>query len=398
MRAVKLSLDGDDFITPSQDCAVLAGTPASSRVNRTQSSSASALDGKRRRRSVEVRASSSASSGSASFGENGGKNGIDRAGGKKEKVKLRLADCLACSGCVTTSEVILAETQNVGELLSRMRAGGRSGEAPDGGGAIAVTVSPQSAASLAAFYFMGTGVAVPDAGTMIQLLSDALVGRGYADLVVSTGVAGDLALLATAREFVARKSGGAGRRLPLLGSSCPGWVCYAEKNGSSAAAAAEENLLVPLLSAVKSPQQLLGALMKRHAGAPATRHRAEPSGAEGIMDVDGDEDAQMCDAVECGVPGHSSREVYHCAVMPCYDKKLEASREENAFVGAIREGGEAQDEPVTKEVDCVLTTGEFAEVLGEMVRCLLRIFLRLSASRPPVCLSSPSNECWFSVR
>lgn len=41
--------------------------------------------------------------------------------------------------------------------------------------------------------------------------------------------------------------------LPVLSSSCPGWVCYAEKVQGAA--------VLPLLSRVKSPQQV-GALSK----------------------------------------------------------------------------------------------------------------------------------------
>src|SRR6266498_3159151 len=46
-------------------------------------------------------------------------------------------------------------------------------------------------------------------------------------------------------------------------------------------------------------------------------------------------------------------EIYHVAVMPCYDKKLEASREE--FFDA---------ELGTRDVDCVITAGELWELVG----------------------------------
>lgn len=41
---------------------------------------------------------------------------------------------------------------------------------------------------------------------------------------------------------------------PLLSSACPGWICYVEKTQAS---------LLPLLSRVKSPQQITGAILKR---------------------------------------------------------------------------------------------------------------------------------------
>ena len=46
---------------------------------------------------------------------------------------------------------------------------------------------------------------------------------------------------------------------------------------------------------------------------------------------------------------HRPNEVYHVTVMPCYDKKLEASRED--FY---------QDLYRTRDVDCVITSGKYA--------------------------------------
>ena len=37
----------------------------------------------------------------------------------------------------------------------------------------------------------------------------------------------------------------------------------------------------------------------------------------------------------CKRLGLQPRQVYHCAIMPCYDKKLEASREEFTLPGAL---------------------------------------------------------------
>lgn len=46
--------------------------------------------------------------------------------------------------------------------------------------------------------------------------------------------------------------------------------------------------------------------------------------------------------------------VYHVSVMPCYDKKLEASRPD-FFLEQFN----------TREVDCVLTTGEVEKMFSE---------------------------------
>lgn len=80
---------------------------------------------------------------------------------------------------------------------------------------------------------------------------------------------------------------GAPGPLPMLASACPGWVCYAEKTQAA-------NLL-PHISSTKSPQAIMGSIVKR---------RLAP------------------------LRGWDPARVYHCSVMPCYDKKLEASRED----------------------------------------------------------------------
>ncbi len=43
--------------------------------------------------------------------------------------------------------------------------------------------------------------------------------------------------------------------LPMLASACPGWVCYAEKTQGAA--------VLPHISTAKSPQAIMGTLVKR---------------------------------------------------------------------------------------------------------------------------------------
>lgn len=96
--------------------------------------------------------------------------------------------------------------------------------------------------------------------------------------------------------------------LPLLTSECPGWVCYAEKTQPQA---------LHFISTAKSPQQVMGEL------------------------------AKTVVAAHEGVPPAS---VYHTTVMPCFDKKLEASRRD--FYDEVQEAD---------AVDTVLTAGELLE-------------------------------------
>lgn len=82
-------------------------------------------------------------------------------------------------------------------------------------------------------------------------------------------------------------------------------MCYAEKTHGS--------YILPYISSTKSAQQIIGSLVKDH---------------------------------EASVFGRSPEQVYHVAVMPCFDKKLEASRQD--FYNDIYS---------TRDVDCVITSG-----------------------------------------
>ncbi|XP_077840185.1 cytosolic iron-sulfur assembly component 3 isoform X2 [Macaca mulatta] len=92
-----------------------------------------------------------------------------------------------------------------------------------------------------------------------------------------------------------------------------GWICYAEKTHGS--------FILPYISTARSPQQVMGSLVKDFF---AQQQRLTPD------------------------------KIYHVTVMPCYDKKLEASRPD--FFN---------QEHQTRDVDCVLTTGEVFRLLEE---------------------------------
>lgn len=85
-----------------------------------------------------------------------------------------------------------------------------------------------------------------------------------------------------------------------------GWICYAEKTHGS--------YILPYISTTKSPQQIIGSLVKDYM------------------------------ASKLGIPPN---QIYHVTVMPCFDKKLEASRSD--FYNDIYS---------TRDVDCVITSGK----------------------------------------
>ncbi|CAH1961727.1 unnamed protein product [Acanthoscelides obtectus] len=271
----------DDFITPSQECI----------------------------KPVQVEKKNT-STGSKIKIQKEGYFEVDDQGvsSKLEKVDITLADCLACSGCITSAEGVLISEQSQQELLKvfeenqTLKANGNIEQAKW----IVVSLSVQPVLSLAAHFQLS-----PD--ECFSKLTGYLQKLG-ADAVVDMTVAEDFALLEAQREFVQRYRLNAQKQnvLPMLASSCPGWVCYAEKTHG--------NFILPYISTTKSPQQIMGSIIKQWVGKTL------------------------------GTPQH--RPIYHVTVMPCYDKKLEASRKE--FFDAQTE---------SRDVDCVITAIELQQML-----------------------------------
>ncbi|KAI9171382.1 Cytosolic Fe-S cluster assembly factor-like protein [Paramyrothecium foliicola] len=246
--------------------------------------------------------------------------------------EISLTDCLACSGCVTSAEAVLVSLQSHAEVLSMLDAAPALRIAgPDASGKVTVegledenaklfvaSVSPQTRANLAA----GHGSATEkEAGHMLENLlrgHDGLAAGGRWNnsftWVVDTNVAREATLVLGADEVLtSSRPGPTAPVAPILASSCPGWVCYAEKTHPH---------VLPHLSKVKSPQALMGTLLKTAL------------------------------SKKLGIP--PSR-IWHLAVMPCFDKKLEASREEltdEVWAGSGQPGKGVRD------VDCVITSKE----------------------------------------
>ncbi|KAL2132522.1 hypothetical protein VTI74DRAFT_3712 [Chaetomium olivicolor] len=280
--------------------------------------------------------------------------------------QISLTDCLACSGCVTSAEAVLVSLQSHNEVLSVLDAapglrltqikGGKvevAGLEDPSAKLFVASVSPQTRASLAAA--CGGGVTEQQAGWMIEqlLIGEAgLAGGGKYEnrftWVVDTNAAREACLVLGADEVLGRNSDG-GRMQPsdkpappVLTSSCPGWVCYAEKT---------HPYVLPHLSRVKSPQALMGTLLK------TTLSR---------------------------VLGISPDRIWHLAVMPCFDKKLEASREE--LTDAVWAGSGKPGKGV-RDVDCVITSKEILMLAAS--RGLNFFGLSKSAPRPQPAFPDP---------
>ena len=291
---VKLSSSANDFITPSLACV----KPV--QIDRTKKNRVLALEGLQ-----------------------------DEAAPEAPKVaKVTLNDCLACAGCITSAETVLVEQQSIGEFERMLAAGAYD----------LIVVSLSTAARAAVAVHLGLGLRETHGR-----LTHFLKGIGC-DRVLDCGVAGYLGLLQTAAEFIYRFRAASAATaasaasapapasappsasasataspvaealpLPLLTSSCPGWVCYAEKTHGEG--------VLRHLSRVKSPQQIAGTLVK------------------------------YAYAASCGVP---PERVCHVAVMPCFDKKLEASRDDFFNAEAGPQGA--------RDVDCVLSSAELLQL------------------------------------
>ncbi|KAN0061806.1 Cytosolic Fe-S cluster assembly factor nar1 [Thecaphora frezii] len=269
---------------------------------------------------------------------------------KLETAEISLNDCLACSGCVTSAESVLITMQSQQEMRRAIEEMQSSSERT----LLVASISPQTLASLSARYsFDGSSASARPIPlrTLLHRISHFLRTRFGFDYVLDTTFARHLSLKEHEREFFERRSNTLKRKrrqdidifpssskdgnakgelaLPMLASACPGWICYAEKTHGE---------LLPYVSRTKSPQQISGVLAKKFiASRLGVGHKAAAGESTG-------------DATTA--PRATS--VYHITVMPCYDKKLEASRSD--FFDEITG---------TKEVDCVLTTGELDKLMRD---------------------------------
>lgn len=330
----------------------------------------------------------------------------------KKKATVTLSDCLACSGCVTSAEAVLMEHHSIEklkELCTQQKQSGRHKK-------IVFTISPASLSDLYRHLYFeehdtnDSSTKLPSRQWLLSKLSAFLQNEFGAEMVIDGTLPQTISLLESASEFCYRykksmcrnegvdsvvsrelpsialsstqtrfinKMSDKGKNdddetltevtvvnhppgliieeddkektqtatlkapsLPMLSSSCPGFVCLVEKTASAA---------VPLLSSAKSPMAVAGTLIKT-----------------GI----------------CNKEIEAKRELFHVAIMPCHDKKLEAGRGDfsweqqtllnygNAFQNfetTNESNGGIKSEELVHEVDMVLTTGELLEVLTESV-------------------------------
>jgi iron only hydrogenase large subunit-like protein len=162
------------------------------------------------------------------------------------------------SGCITSAESVLITLQSHTEVLSVLAANPSPGS--PGHRIPVLSIAPQSIASLAAALAPTfTTTPIPLVHMLNRVREFATRTLGFAH-VFDTTFAREIVLREHVREFYERKEraaaasgSGSSGALPMLSSACPGWVCYAEKTHGE---------MLPFIAATKSPQQVMGTLVK----------------------------------------------------------------------------------------------------------------------------------------
>lgn len=152
-------------------------------------------------------------------------------------------------------------------------------------------------------------------GSLVEGKQVAALKKLGFDTVFDTNYSADLTIMEEGTELIKRIEGMAGHPLPQFTSCSPGWVKFCEYYYPD---------LISNLSTAKSPQQMLGALVKTYY------------------------------AREKGI---DPANIISVAIMPCTAKKFECARPEMNAAGVLH------GKPEIRDVDIVLTTRELARLM-----------------------------------
>lgn len=204
---------------------------------------------------------------------------------------LNTSTCINCGQCIMVCPTAaLTEKDHIAEVMAAL-------DDPDR--FVVVQHAPSVSVTLGECFGL-------KAGADCDGIMTAALRRLGCDRVFDTGFTADLTIMEEASELAQRiREGGV---LPMMTSCSPGWIKYVEQFYPE---------MLPNLSTCKSPQQMMGALVKNWYTA-----------REGI----------------------DPERVFSVSIMPCTAKKFEAQRPEMAPNGR-------------PDIDAVLTTRELARLL-----------------------------------
>lgn len=204
---------------------------------------------------------------------------------------LNVSSCINCGQCIVVCPTgALRETSHIKEVMDAL------GD-PD------LHVVVQHAPSISVT--LGEEFGIKPGNDVVGLMNATLRRLGF-KRVFDTSFSADLTIMEEASELVHRIQNNG--PLPILTSCSPGWIKFVEQFYPE---------FIPNLSSCKSPQQMMGALIKSYY------------------------------AEQQGIDPHK---IFSVSIMPCTAKKFEAERPEMA-------NGNLPD------VDAVLTTRELARII-----------------------------------
>ncbi len=204
---------------------------------------------------------------------------------------LNVSSCVNCGQCIIICPTgALSEQSCTKEVLEALG---------DPNKYVVVQHAPAVSVSL------GEEFGVPPGSDVVGSMNAALRHLGF-KRVFDTGFTADLTIMEEGSELIHRLNNGG--RLPMLTSCSPGWIKFVETFYPE---------FIENLSTCKSPQQMMGAVIKSYF---AEREGIDPA------------------------------KIYCVSVMPCTAKKFEAGRPEMTHQGIA-------------DIDAVLTTRELARVI-----------------------------------
>jgi NADH-quinone oxidoreductase subunit G len=212
-------------------------------------------------------------------------------------VKLNESPCIRCGQCSAHCPVgAIYENDQTTEVWNALLKDGAEAKT------CVVQIAPAVRVALGEAFGLKPGV------NMTKKIYTALRRLGF-DVIFDTNFAADLTILEEGTEFVKRFT--ENKDLPLITSCCPAWVDYMEKYYGD---------MIPNFSTAKSPQQMMGAMIKTYW---AEKAKIDPA------------------------------RIFSVSVMPCTAKKFETGRDRTMFSSGHQ------------DVDISITTRELARMIKQ---------------------------------